>query len=317
MGSESAHYFVITVVPKIHPVTNDLLKASTILELVHVATLVHDDLIDGAPYRREKKSLHSFAGEHSAVLLGDALFSYALELASEFPSNRICQIVSRATRLTCSGEISQTNSRGNFDITVKQYYDFIQGKTGELFKASCQTGAFIAEHTENDIDLVGEFGMRLGICYQVYDDLHDAFGSPSESNKPVGLDFISGKLTLPILLLLANLKDTERIEVVKLLNDRDHSLSKPIISKLLEEKSILSLCKNEFDKQFSKLNLILCGISDKTLADNLARFLSLFTAKLTKLDNLKVSNFLALLRSKHNRLFLCNLLSEQRMILLS
>ena len=91
-------------------VTDDLLKVSAILELVHVATLVHDDVLDNANFRRSKSTIHTQIGEHNAILLGDALFSFALELATEFPTTTICKLVAKATRLTCSGEIMQTFS---------------------------------------------------------------------------------------------------------------------------------------------------------------------------------------------------------------
>ena len=179
--------------------TKDLLKVSAIIELVHVATLVHDDLLDNAPIRRDSTTLHNVLGDHSAVLLGDALFSFALELATDFPTNRICRIVSKATRLTCSGEIRQTNAQRDFNLSLDKYYHFLQDKTGELFRASCQVGALLAGHSDEDINLVGEFGLQLGICYQIYDDLLDCFGEGQKSDKSLGSDFDSGKFTLPFL----------------------------------------------------------------------------------------------------------------------
>lgn len=275
-------------------VTNDLLKASTILELVHVATLVHDDMIDQALLRRNSKTIHSFAGDHTAVLLGDALFSYALELATDFPTNRICRIVSKATRLTCSGEIRQNSSRGDASLSLEDYYKFIQDKTGELFKASCQLGALLSGHSEKDIDLVGEFGISLGICYQIYDDLLDTFGRKDKSEKSLGSDFDSGKLTLPLILLLQDVDALNRDIISESINKSVCVDTKLVISKLFDSHFVIPKCLDEFNKHFSNIKLIANSVSDPVLSDYLTGFLSFFSSKITLLNTLKTSNFLAL-----------------------
>ena len=275
--------------------TRDLLKVSAIIELVHVSTLVHDDLIDKAPIRRDSTTLHNILGDHSAVLLGDALFSFALELATEFPSNNICRIVSRATRLTCTGEIRQTNARGDTNLTLDNYYQFLQDKTGELFKAACQMGALLAIHSEEDINLVGEFGLQLGICYQIYDDLLDCFGLVKKSDKSLGSDFHTGKFTLPMILLFEHMdhmqKDNIRKMLSKVESDKTNVLS--YVSNMYFEHDIISKCMNEFYRNFDSINSLLNSISDPSLRDNLNGFLSYFKKKLSNLSNLSTSNFLA------------------------
>ena len=116
-------------------------------------------------------TVHHSIGNHSAILLGDALFSYALELAAEFPTAEVCKIVARATKCTCSGEIRQTFSRGKFEISLEQYLGFINDKTGELFKASCEVGCLLANEDVDISHTAGELGLSLGINYQVFDDL--------------------------------------------------------------------------------------------------------------------------------------------------
>ena len=274
-------------------ISPDLLDASAILELVHVATLVHDDIIDQSDVRRGVTTLHSFAGEHTSILLGDALFSFALELASNFPTNRVCQIVAKATRLTCSGEISQTTSRGNFSVSKGHYYKCIQDKTGELFKASCQLGALLGDHSEEDIGLVGDFGIQLGICYQLYDDIMDAFSSITSVHKSTGNDVDSGKLTLQFLILLENASSSEQAYLLDVFHDNTVLSNRGRIIKLLNKYSILKMCTNEFHARFSKTNFLIERISAETLALNLSLFMSLFTSKIPNLDKLETSNFLA------------------------
>ncbi len=275
--------------------TKDLLKVSAIIELVHVATLVHDDLLDNAPIRRDSTTLHNVLGDHSAVLLGDALFSFALELATDFPTNRICKIVSKATRLTCSGEIRQTNAQRDFNLSLDKYYHFLQDKTGELFKASCQVGALLAGHSDEDINLVGEFGLQLGICYQIYDDLLDCFGEGQKSDKSLGSDFDSGKFTLPFILLLEELDAEQKSSISQMISaagtERAEVLSQ--ISNLYLEHGIISKCMNEFSRNFDSINLLINSLSDPFLRENLQGFLSYFKNKLSNLSNLSISNFLA------------------------
>jgi octaprenyl-diphosphate synthase len=274
-------------------VTPDLLKASAILELVHVATLVHDDIIDQSDLRRGISTLHSFAGEHTSILLGDALFSFALELATDFSTTKICKIVSKATRLTCTGEILQTSSRGDFSISRSNYNRFIQYKTGELFKASCQLGAFLGDHSEKDIETVGEFGLELGICYQIYDDLVDAFSSTTILSKPTGADTESGKLTLPLLLLLEKSSPGEKKLLLDVLDNNIVASNKELFVTLFKKYSILQCCKDEFHTNFAKINVLAGSVSDKALARNLVSFLSFFTSKISALSTLDTSNFLA------------------------
>ena len=187
--------------------TDHLLKASTVIELVHIATLVHDDILDSASLRRGKPTLHIPYGQHNSVLLGDALFSFALELATDFPDSTVCKIVSTATRKTCSGEINQTFSREDFTLSLQKYYEIIQDKTGELFNASCSVGGFLGGEDSSLIDLLGDFGTSLGLNYQIYDDLIDTFGENSSFGKTLGTDFETGKITLPIIMLLNSLSN--------------------------------------------------------------------------------------------------------------
>ena len=274
-------------------ITPDLLKASAILELVHVATLVHDDIIDESDLRRGTSTLHSFAGDHTSILVGDALFSFALELATDFPTTKICKIVAKATRLTCSGEILQTSSRGDFTIPREDYFCFLQYKTGELFKASCQLGAELAGHSKQDIELVGEFGLELGICYQIFDDLVDAFGFSDIVDKPTGADTNTGKITLPLLLLLENVSHSEKLFLVNILKNGTVASNQDLFVNLFEKYLILNKCKDEFHSNFSKIQNLVHSLSDKSLATNLLSFLSFFTSKISALESLNTRNFLA------------------------
>ena len=145
-----------------------------------------------------------------AVLFGDSLFSFALELSTEFPTTEVCRMVSVATKKTCFGEINQNFLKGDIDLTSINYFNIIQDKTGELCFVPLVIGAYIAGSTSDDVSLVGDFGLSIGLSYQIYDDLSDTFGIKSKFDKTLGTDFSSGKVTLPIIRLLECATNSEK-----------------------------------------------------------------------------------------------------------
>lgn len=192
------------------PPSADLVKAAAVVELVHLATLVHDDIMDEADMRRSRRTAAREFGATAAVLLGDALFSHALHLAAQFPTTEVCRMVSESTRKVCAGEIVQTMRRGSTQITRKDYWRIIDLKTGELFRVSCYLGALLSKSSPGYVEAVARFGRHLGIAYQIYDDLADFFGDETRIGKTLGTDFESGKITLPLLVLLEKLPESER-----------------------------------------------------------------------------------------------------------
>jgi len=191
-------------------VSPDLVRVAAIVELVHLATLVHDDIMDDAEVRRNRRTAARAYGPVAAVLLGDALFSHALYLAAQFPTPDICRTVSESTRRVCAGEIIQTLRRGSTDVTPADYRRVIDLKTAELFHVSCRLGSQLGGFPPACVEATGRFGRHLGIAYQIYDDLADYFGEERRMGKTLGTDLASGKLTLPLLILLDRLDAVER-----------------------------------------------------------------------------------------------------------
>ncbi|MGA3007931.1 MAG: polyprenyl synthetase family protein, partial [Opitutaceae bacterium] len=188
----------------------DLVRASAIVEMVHLATLVHDDIMDGAELRRGRRTAERAYGTAAAVLMGDVLFAHALHLAAQFPTTEVCAVVSESTRRVCSGEIVQTLGRGTTEITLADYLRIIDLKTAELFRVSCQLGSALAGYERAFVEAASAFGRHLGIAYQIYDDLADFFGEERRIGKTLGTDFAGGKLTLPLFVLLECLPADER-----------------------------------------------------------------------------------------------------------
>src|SRR5687768_5821659 len=187
----------------------EVVRVAAVVELVHLATLVHDDIMDDADLRRSRRTASREYGSTAAVLLGDALFAHALHLATQFPTTEICAAVSESTRRVCAGEIVQTLRRRSTNITRADYQRIVELKTAELFRVSCFLGARLAEFPAEFVSDVSRFGRHLGIAYQMYDDLVDFFGEEKRIGKTLGTDLASGKLTLPLLVLLERLPRTD------------------------------------------------------------------------------------------------------------
>ncbi len=195
-------------------VADDLVRVAGVVEMVHLATLVHDDIMDGAEIRRNRRTASREFGPAAAVLLGDALFSQALHVAAQFPTTEVCRLVAASTRRVCSGEIMQTLRRRDINISLAEYRRMIDLKTAELFRVSCFLGAKLSGAGPDFAAAADRFGQHLGIAYQIYDDLVDFVGEEQRIGKTLGTDLATGKLTLPLMLLLERVPAAERSAIV-------------------------------------------------------------------------------------------------------
>lgn len=190
-------------------VQEDLLKVCAIVELIHIATLVHDDIMDGAELRRNRLTAGAKWGHEISVLLGDCLFAHALVLAASFPTPYVCRRVAEATNIACSGEILQTQHRFDLKLRETDYLRMLEMKTGALFAVSCELGAHLHGATPAQLKSFYEFGRILGIAYQIYDDCLDIAGTEKAIGKSLGTDLQKGKMTLPVILLLQQAQPSE------------------------------------------------------------------------------------------------------------
>jgi octaprenyl-diphosphate synthase len=199
---------------------------AVIIEMVHLATLVHDDIMDEAEIRRARPTLAANWGNEIAVLFGDCLFAQALKLAASFPTPEICRAVAMATNTVCSGEILQTQRRRSFQFSREDYFRVLEMKTAELFALSCELAAVLSGAEPARRAALRRFGLAFGTAYQVWDDCVDLFGSEAAAGKSLGTDLAKGKLTLPVLLLWerANGPDRARLEAL-VQNCRNGALS--------------------------------------------------------------------------------------------
>jgi len=183
---------------------------AVVLELIHVATLVHDDIMDEAERRRGQPTVNARWGNALSVLLGDCLFAQALNLSTNFDKAEISRSIAQAARDVCSGEIIQTQRRFDLHLAVDDYRRIVEMKTGSLFAAAAELGAVLNEMEPALVRSLKSFGMKIGAAYQIYDDCLDIAGDESVVGKTLGTDLRKGKLTLPVLLLLQSAPALER-----------------------------------------------------------------------------------------------------------
>ncbi|MBK1881354.1 polyprenyl synthetase family protein [Luteolibacter pohnpeiensis] len=191
------------------------LKLGVILELIHMASLVHDDIMDGATTRRMVPTANAKWGNALSVLLGDALFSHALTLATDFNCIDVCRKVGQAAREVCQGEIIQTQRRFDLALSKNDYFRIIEMKTGALFAAATGLAGKLSGVDEAKEQHLFSYGMKLGTAYQIYDDCLDLVGSEEVVGKTLRTDLAKGKLTLPILNLLEASSEAQRTKLNK------------------------------------------------------------------------------------------------------
>ena len=252
----------------------ELVRVAAVVELIHLATLVHDDIMDDADVRRSRRTASREYGPTPAVLLGDALFAHGLHLATQFDTTEICAAVTESTRRVCAGEIVQTLRRRSTDITRADYQRIVELKTAELFRLSCFLGARLAGSEPGYVEAASRFGRHLGTAYQIYDDLADFFGDESRIGKTLGTDLATGKLTLPLLALLERLPaaeaDSLRAEIVgerppqlahRLRQMREHDIFPVIADAVQSEVTAASEALREWPGHPpTPLLLGLCGV---------------------------------------------------------
>ena len=200
-------------------VNDSHVTVAVIIEMVHLATLVHDDVMDESEIRRGQPTLAARWGNEIAVLFGDCLFAQALKLAASFPTPEICRAVAMATNTVCSGEILQTQRRRDFQFSRGEYFRVLEMKTAELFALSSELAAYLSGASPAPRSALRQFGMAFGTAYQVYDDCVDLFGSETTAGKSLGTDLAKGKLTLPVLLLWERATDSDRARLESLIQN--------------------------------------------------------------------------------------------------
>ena len=197
---------------------------AAVVEMVHTATLVHDDVLDEATLRRHEQTVNARWNNQVSVLLGDYLFSHAFYLASTLETTFGCRTIGRSTNIVCEGELLQNAASGDFHLSRERYMRIIDAKTAELCACCCILGAHYAGADQETVERMESFGRHLGIAFQISDDLLDLEGDEQATGKTLGTDLAKCKMTLPLIYLRDDLDDAQREQLQRLTNSPSEEL---------------------------------------------------------------------------------------------
>jgi octaprenyl-diphosphate synthase len=218
---------------------DNVIRLATVMEMLHTATLVHDDIIDNAEVRRNRSSINARFGNQTAVLMGDWLYMSAFETTVRERSLEIIDILTRLTRKMTEGELIQLTTIGRLDISEAEYFDILERKTAFLFSACCEVGAILAGSDDEKQAAMRDYGMNLGIAFQLADDMLDVESDTDQLGKEAGSDLLEGKLTLPLISLLIKeptlLPEFEKI----MLNGNYSDFSRADLREKLQKHNVL------------------------------------------------------------------------------
>ena len=255
--------------------TRDINLAACV-ELIHAATLMHDDVIDNGSVRRGKKTLNNIWNNHSSVLIGDYLLSRCFEMMVEDGNIEVLKLLSSTSSKIAQGEVLQLQHQGEVDMLEETYLKIISAKTAELFAAATKVGAILSDMKSKEKEALEFYGRNLGLTFQIADDTLDYNSELKSFGKKIGQDFYEGKITLPIILLFqkADGKEKERLKEifskkVRLKDDLEYTLS------LIKKYEIIKACYKKAEHYINLASNSLSVFSDneeKSILENLTSF---------------------------------------------
>lgn len=237
------------------------IKLAAAVEFIHMATLLHDDVVDGSKMRRFLPTANVVWGSKASILVGDFLFSQSFKLIVSTKSLDSLKVLSSASTIIAEGEVSQlAQLEAKQNISEADYLKVINAKTAELFGAACGVGAIVAGKT-SDVKKLKEFGLKLGNIFQIADDALDYFSESNKVGKNVGDDFYEGKITLPLIMLLEKVNPKEKLELDKMLSaDTRTAKDFALVQKLMLEYNIKSVIAKYLEQLKSKAESALVSL---------------------------------------------------------
>jgi octaprenyl-diphosphate synthase len=208
---------------------DELVRLATAMELIHMASLIHDDVLDGATMRRSKPSINVRLGDNISIVFGDYIYSKAFELIGKCRNPDVFECICRAIYVMCEGELTQVCQRGNLDLSKDKYITIVRKKTASLFAACCQSGTIIGNHSQAIQITLRKFGLNFGMAFQIIDDCKDIISEEKALGKHPGQDVAAGDITLPFLNLLDVVSPSERNEIKRI---SESSLDKHRLKKI-------------------------------------------------------------------------------------
>ncbi|MGR3317368.1 MAG: polyprenyl synthetase family protein [Candidatus Anammoxibacter sp.] len=246
-----------------------------VVEMIHTATLVHDDIIDEATVRRHVPSMNIEWGREISILFGDYLFSRGFTILSSLDSQLATLLLSQTVNILCEGELIQLEKRYNKNISESDYMRIIEMKTASLCASSCRLGAHFAGANKDSTESFTRFGLKLGTAFQIIDDCLDIIGNENEMGKTLNTDTKKGKLTLPLIKLMDSLPENRKDDTCKLIyNNQDGDSNSAVLELLTEHDAIeysYSVARNLVDEALNEISFVPDSIY-KTALFNIANY---------------------------------------------
>jgi len=245
------------------------IRMATVMEFLHTATLVHDDVIDNSDKRRNRPTVNALYGNETAVLMGDWLYMSAFETSLTERSLPILDILTRVTRKMTEGELLQLTLLGQTDVSESQYLDVLQRKTSYLFSACCEIGAILGKASEKQQESLRDYGLNLGTAFQLIDDLLDFTSNDDVLGKAAGVDLLGGKVTLPLIYLTET--DNAAREMIRIvLNDGSYStVARGDLLDAVERVGALERARSRADEYAEKARAALDNLPESEYCDSL------------------------------------------------
>jgi len=253
------------------------IRIAAVVEMIHVAALLHDDVLDQAQSRRGRKTVNKLWSNESAVLLGDFLLSRVFCMCAELDQPRISNTLAETTVQICRGELRQSLNKGNWNLTEPQYIDIIADKSGAFFSTCCRLGALAAEASEKELESLAEFGLNAGTAFQITDDMLDIIGNEAKTGKTPGSDFNKSKLTLPVIHFLATAGQNEKDALLMNLISNEPDMS--VLSALLTETGSLDYVRSRAEEFYARAVKSLAHLKQCPARDALAQTASFMVAR--------------------------------------
>lgn len=255
----------------------ELVEAAAAMELIHIASLIHDDFLDEASVRHNKPTVNHRYGDDISIVLGDYVYSMAFQLIGRKGKGEVFSCVSEAIHAMCEGELIHVCQRRNLDLSEHNYIVIAEKKTGSLFAASCLTGVLIGNHAKPAQTAMKEFGLNLGVAFQLVDDCRDVVSEAAELGKEPGQDVLAGDITLPLLALSDSVGQAEREEIRNMLGSPGGQGSLERLKTMLVESDALSKTQQVVASYASGAKKRLDVFEDSAYKDSLIRLVDYVT----------------------------------------
>ncbi len=243
-------------------------ELAAVIEFIHTATLLHDDVVDESSLRRGRQTANALFGNAASVLVGDFLYSRAFQMMVAVDNACVMQIVADATNVIAEGEVLQLLNMHNPDVSEENYLQVIRSKTAKLFEAAAQLGVLIAGAGDDVIEAAGEYGRSLGTAFQLIDDVLDYSGNASDIGKNVGDDLREGKPTLPLIYLMEHGSAEQRALVRSCIENGDEKHFDEILA-AITSSGALNYTRHEAEKAAQRAAAAISGLPNSQFKDSL------------------------------------------------